>query len=104
MRQLGACPAGFNDDVNDMPICYEDAATGFEVKPEGIAWSICPSAVPHECGAGLCTTDAAECTERLTEMGTAATEFFIDLAAQNYVGAVSSGANTAEAFAIAKCT
>ena len=102
-RPQTACPAGYTDDVNDLALCYEEPAPGFVLQEEGLASSICPDTVPHECGPGLCTTDAAECTQRLNDMSTSATDFFLDLSAQNYLGAVSSGANTAEAFAIAKC-
>ena len=80
MRQLNACSDGYAR-INDLPICYEDPGPGYELNEEGVAWSICPNTLPHECGTGLCTTDTQECTETLSDMATSSAEFFIDLSA-----------------------
>ena len=51
----------------------------------------------------MCTDSVEKCSETLEEQATASSNFFRDLGMQNYVGAVISGANVAEAYAIAKC-
>ena len=51
----------------------------------------------------MCTDTAEKCDETLEEQATASSNFFRDLGMQNYLGAVQSGANVAEAYAIAKC-
>ena len=51
----------------------------------------------------MCTETADKCEQTLEEQARASVDFFRDLGFQNYFGAVRSGANAAEAFAIAKC-
>ena len=52
----------------------------------------------------MCTSDAQVCEDKVGEQTEATSSFIFHLSTQNYVSAVGSGANTAEAFAVAKCS
>lgn len=51
----------------------------------------------------MCTETEEKCSETLSEQASASFNFFRDLGMQNYFGAVKSGANVVEEYAIAKC-
>ena len=92
----------------DTGFCYEDAPSGYTRTPAtNQAWERCDhnqeEEVSHECGV-MCTIDEEVCLEKVGEQTESTTRFIFDLSTQNYVGAVGSGANTAEAFANAKCS